>query len=728
MPPRPHLFGHIGQEGGEELEVGGEGRLQGVAGRLARRSAPAAVGPVLHQLQIIVGERPERSLGALQGSGVVALVEGGGGVVDQVSQTGEQCPIEGLSGLGVGGRFLAKHEAAGVEDLHRQATAHPHLALLEGGVGAGPPRRRPVAEGVGAEGLQGIHGGDHVALGLGHLLAVGVEHPARDSCGGPRQPAVFEVGPGYGGEQPGADDLVGLGAQVHGEGAFEQVGVVFPVAGDLGAQRGGGPGVHHIGVGSEPAGLVPLVLGVAGGCFGGGVHREAGLVGRDGVVIVGLAAGVERVPDGKGHAEEALAADEPVAVEAADPVLIADPHVLGDPVELPAPFDEGVAQGRIAPAVADVPLAGGDDLQRALALLEELHRMGDGPGLSDQLARLLEQLDRALLGAVDGAPGDLGVGGGVDPLWRVGHDAAAPVDNGPHRQVQLPPPSHVGGVAEGADHGRAGPLFGIGQGVGHHGHRRLEQRCGDGLAEQLLVALVVGVGHHGHAGGEQLGAGGVDEQVGTVGKVEGQAVVGAGTLPVFQLGLGHRSAEGHVPQAGGLALVGLAPGQVAEEGPLGGPAAALVDGGVGEAPVDGQPKAAPQLLEGLLVGGGELHAQLHEVVPGDGELVLAGFVGGLEVGVVGEGGVAADAEVVLYPALGGQAVVVPAHGVIHLLASHAVESGEGVGVGVAEDVADVEGAADGGGWGVDGVHLVAEGGAVEAVRAVGLPDFVPFGF
>ena len=431
----------------------------------------------------------------------------------------------------------------------------------------------------------------------------------------PRQPVVLEVGPGYGGEQPGADDLVGLGAQVHGEGAGEQVGVVLPVTGYLRAQRGGGPGVHHVGVGGEPAGVVPLVLGVAGRRVGGGVHREGGLVSGDGVVVVDLAVGIERVPDGEGHAEEALAADEPVAVQPADPVLIADPHVLGHPVEFSAPVDEGVAQGLVAPAVADVPLAGGDDLEGALALLEELHRVGDGPGLADQLARLGEQLDHALLGPVDSAPGDLGVGSGVDALGGVGHQTAAPVDDGPHRQVQLPPPGHVGGVAEGADHGRAGALLGVGQGVGHHGHGGLEQRGGDGLAEEGLVALVVGVGHHGHAGGQEFGAGGVDEQVAAVGAVKGQAVIGAGALPVLQLGLGHRSAEGHVPQAGGLALVGLAPGQVAEEGPLGGPAAALVDGGVGERPVDAQAQAAPQLLEGLLVGGGELLAQRHEVAP-----------------------------------------------------------------------------------------------------------------
>ena len=96
--------------------------------------------------------------------------------------------------------------------------------------------------------------------------------------------------------------------------------------------------------------------------------------------------------------------------------------------------------------------------------------------------------------------------------------------------------------------------------------------------------------------------------------------------------------------------------------------------------------------------------------------------------VVGEGRIAADAEVVLHPSLGGQAVVVPAHGVVHLFALHALIPGQGVAVGVAEHVAHVEAAADGGGRGVDGVDLVAGGSAVEAVRSVGFPDVVPLGF
>ena len=46
----------------------------------------------------------------------------------------------------------------------------------------------------------------------------------------------------------------------------------------------------------------------------------------------------------------------------------------------------------------DEPLAGRDDLERPVALLVELDRVGDGPGLADQGPRRGQQLDDAGLG------------------------------------------------------------------------------------------------------------------------------------------------------------------------------------------------------------------------------------------------------------------------------------------------------------------------------------------
>ena len=77
-----------------------------------------------------------------------------------------------------------------------------------------------------------------------------------------RQGVVLEVAAHDRREQPGADDLVGLGAQVHREDPVEEVGA--PVAGDLGRERARGPGVHDVGVADEATGLVALRLDVAG--------------------------------------------------------------------------------------------------------------------------------------------------------------------------------------------------------------------------------------------------------------------------------------------------------------------------------------------------------------------------------------------------------------------------------------------------------------------------------
>ena len=123
----------------------------------------------------------------------------------------------------------------------------------------------------------------------------------------------------------------------------------------------------------------------------------------------------------------------------------------------------------------------------------------------------------------------------------------------------------------------------------------------------------------------------------------------------------------------------------------------VVDRLVGAGPVDRQPEATEQPLEGLFVLDRELDAQFDEVGSADGDrrtladgFRVAGIVGGGEVGVVGQRRVAADTEVVLNTTFGGQAVVVPSHRVEDLAAGHALIPGDRVGVGVAEDVADVE--------------------------------------
>ena len=199
--------------------------------------------------------------------------------------------------------------------------------------------------------------------------------------------------------------------------------------------------------------------------------------------------------------------------------------------------------------------------------------------------------------------------------------------------------------------------------------------------------------------------------------VEGDAVVGAGVVARLELGLRDGGLERHVPEAGGLALVGLAALEVAQERLLRDGARALVDGAVGDVPVEAEAEATEERLEGHLVLDGEHVAQLDEVLAADRALV--GRLDGLAVRVdallegrgearlVGQARVAAHAVVVLHAALGRQAVVVPADRVEDLEALHALVAGHAVGVRVAEDVADVQAAARRGRRGVDGEDLVA---------------------
>ena len=93
---------------------------------------------------------------------------------------------------------------------------------------------------------------------------------------------------------------------------------------------------------------------------------------------------VDRIPDRKRHAEEPLPADAPVAVQAVGPVLVARLHVRRMPLQLAAAREQRLAElDRL-----DEPLAAGDDLERPIALLVELHRVRDRPRLADQIAGL----------------------------------------------------------------------------------------------------------------------------------------------------------------------------------------------------------------------------------------------------------------------------------------------------------------------------------------------------
>ena len=240
-----------------------------------------------------------------------------------------------------------------------------------------------------------------------------------------------------------------------------------------------------------------------------------------------------------------------------------------------------------------------------------------GFGSPSQVTGLAQQLHDALLGAEHGLAGQLVVGPRGHAGRRVGEDPAVPADDRPGRQLQLAPPGDVVEVAEGADHRDARALVRLGEAVRHDRHLDVEQRRPHGLAEQRLVPLVVGVGDQRDAGGQQLGPGGLDVDR-ALAAGEPDPVVGAGALPVLELGLGHRRPEGDVPEGRRLLGVGLTAGEVVQEHPLRGGA-----GGLRDRPVDVRtspptgPTRRQSCSKARLVLLGQLHAQLDEVAPGD---------------------------------------------------------------------------------------------------------------
>ena len=154
---------------------------------------------------------------------------------------------------------------------------------------------------------------------------------------------------------------------------------------------------------------------------------------------------------------------------------------------------------------ANKPLAG-RRIGRPLAPLVKLYGMLDAVRLFDQ--RRAESRKRAagfLLKMSDCLPRLLDVFSLQRLVKRVGririeafppwgaelnlYQPAIFADYLPQRQIELPPPLHVGGITKGADHENAGALFDACALVGKDRYRSSEERCDGVFAEQRLVSL-----------------------------------------------------------------------------------------------------------------------------------------------------------------------------------------------------------------------------------------------
>ena len=489
------------------------------------RRVALVVGADLHQLDEVVAEPPEQLFGGLERQRIVELVERGRHARDQSAQLGDEREIE-LNGdvldrhprvVGADAIELRQHEAAGVHQLGREPLADADDLGIEGGVGAEAVARRPVAVGVGRVLAEEVLRRDHVPLRLGHLLAVGIEPPAADGDVPPRDSALVEPGLDDGVEGPGADDVVRLRAQVHREHPPMPVGIAAPPRDDLRRERGGRPGVHHVGIADEAARLAALLLAEPARRRRQWIERQVGRFGEDRALIVDRAVAANRIPDRERHAGEALPTHAPVLIQALDPVLVPRAHVGGVPLDPAALLEQLVLDVEDA----HEPLACRHELERAIPLLVELDRVLDrsrlayqrcvaarrrAAGLGQQLdhspARLLHRLaDQLRVGGV----GSLGIAAG-ERFARVvgGDDAPVGRDELAQRQTLRLPELDVVGVAEGAHHEDAGPLLGIGVRRGQDRHRRAVERRDRGPAEQVAIARIVGVSRQRHAGADQL--------------------------------------------------------------------------------------------------------------------------------------------------------------------------------------------------------------------------------
>jgi len=385
------------------------------------------------------------------------------------------------------------------------------------------------------------------------------------------------------------------------------------------------------------------------------------------------------------------------------------------------------------------PLPGRDVLERPVPLLVEADRVLDGLRVALERPGFPEPGHHGLTRRRHGLPAKRIVG----PAGRRGirtlparaperhrDEPSVPPQHLAEREALLAPPDDVGHVAEGADHQDPGSLGGIGELAREDRHGHAEEGGEGAPAEEMTVTRVVGMRRDTHARREQLRPGRRDEEaLRRALDVEGDVVEGAAHGTILHLRLGDGGLEVDVPHGGRLEAVDVALPEEIVEAQLGEAAGPSVDGRILLPPVDREPEPAPEPLEGLFVLVRDPLAELDEVRARDDarRLLQAGGRRGIEhePRLVRRAGVTADVEEVLHPALRREAVVVPAHRVEDVSPPHALVARDDVGVGVAEDVPDVERPRDRRRWRVDDEGLVARPGRVVGVDSEPLPLALP---
>ena len=251
LPPRPDLFGDVGQERRQQPQLSRQGEDEGGPGRRV-----AAFGPVLDQLEVVVAEVPEELLGDLESRRVVVPVEVPGGLLDtprrrvssarssgSVTSDGSSSDASAPSPY-CSGAARTNFDAFSTFMDSRRPTFICVSSKGESAPGRASAARQRTAS---APYLSMISSGT-TTLPLDLLIFLRSGSTTKPDRAAWLHGTVteLEVRSDDGAEQPGADDVVALGPQVHRVRALEQVGVALPAGDDLRSQRGRGPGVEDV--------------------------------------------------------------------------------------------------------------------------------------------------------------------------------------------------------------------------------------------------------------------------------------------------------------------------------------------------------------------------------------------------------------------------------------------------------------------------------------------------
>ena len=204
------------------------------------------------------------------------------------------------------------------------------------------------------------------------FLRSGIEHPARDRGIGPRQRVVFDVRAQDRREQPGPDDVVGLRAQVHRKHAPEQSSSSPACPAICGVSEE----VAHVSITSgsptKPPGGPRWAASYPAGTSVEGSTGSASSRAAIGLLVVDRAVSSSGYQTGNGTPKKRWRLMHQSPVRPPTQSSKRARMYGGMPAQLAAARDQRVAVLHRA----DEPLTARDDLQRALALLEELHRRG----------------------------------------------------------------------------------------------------------------------------------------------------------------------------------------------------------------------------------------------------------------------------------------------------------------------------------------------------------------